>query len=205
LQRETHVFCTTKINDMLNLPYQIILGSKSPRRQQLLETLGLPFTTRVLEVDESYSDDLQAQEIPLFLADLKANAYLPTLGANELLITADTVVWIHGKALNKPANKVEALEMLRSLNGATHEVFTGVGITTTNRSIRFYDRTAVTFSQLTEEELHFYIDRYHPFDKAGSYGAQDWIGLVGIESLEGSYFNVMGLPVHKLYQHLKQI
>jgi septum formation protein len=188
---------------MLQLPYNVILGSKSPRRQQLLETLGLPFTIRTIEVEETFDMDLRAEEIPLYLVELKAQAYLPSLAADELLITADTVVWINNQVLNKPANTEEAMQMLQLLNGKTHEVFTAVGITTQANSYRFFDRTAVTFQKLSEDELSYYIRTYHPFDKAGSYGAQDWIGLVGIESLQGSYFNVMGLPVHKLYRTLK--
>jgi septum formation protein len=188
---------------MLHLPYKVVLGSKSPRRQQLLETLGLPFTIRTIEVEETFDVNLRAEEIPLYLAALKAKAYLPTLAADELLITADTVVWIDHQVLNKPANAEEAMQMLQLLNGKTHEVFTAVGITTQAKSHRFFDRTAVTFETLSEEELSFYIQTYQPYDKAGSYGAQDWIGLVGITSLQGSYFNVMGLPVHKLYQALK--
>lgn len=188
---------------MLKLPYHLVLGSKSPRRQQLLESLGLPFQVRVIEVEENFSEHLQGPEIPLYLAELKAQAHLPTLAKNELLITADTVVWVENQVLNKPADRQEALEMLSTLNGRAHEVFTAVGLTSHKKQIRFYDRTKVQFARLSKDELAYYVDHYSPYDKAGSYGAQDWIGLVGIESLEGSYFNVMGLPVHKLYEHLK--
>ena len=188
---------------MLQLTHQLVLGSKSPRRQQLLSDLGLPFEVRTIEVDEAFPAHLQAHEIPMYLATIKAEAYRPTLQPNELLITADTVVWVDGKVLNKPADRDEALDMLQMLNGRSHEVYTGVGLTTVSEHRGFYDRTAVTFSKLSPEELAFYVDHYAPYDKAGSYGAQDWIGLVGIASLEGSYFNVMGLPVHQLYQELK--
>lgn len=188
---------------MLTLTHQVVLGSKSPRRQQLLKDLGLPFTIRTIEVDEHFPDHLVAQDIPMYLAAIKAEAYRSTLAPNELLITADTVVWINGQVLNKPGNRQEALEMLRTLNGQSHEVYTAVGLTTTLAHSCFYDRTEVTFSQLEDAELEHYVDHYKPFDKAGSYGIQDWIGLIGIDSLRGSYFNVMGLPVHKLYQALK--
>lgn len=188
---------------MLTLTHQVVLGSKSPRRQQLLQDLGLAFTVRTIEVDEHFPDHLVAQDIPMYLAAIKAEAYRSTLAPNELLITADTVVWINGQVLNKPGNRQEALEMLRTLNGQSHEVYTAVGLTTTQAHSCFYDRTEVTFSQLEDAELEHYVDHYKPFDKAGSYGVQDWIGLIGIASLRGSYFNVMGLPVHKLYHALK--
>lgn len=188
---------------MLTLTHQVVLGSKSPRRQQLLKDLGLSFTTRAIEVDEHFPDHLVAQDIPMYLAAIKAEAYRSTLAPNELLITADTVVWINGHVLNKPDNREEALEMLNTLNGQSHEVYTAVGLTTTDSHSCFYDQTEVTFRQLDEAELAYYVDHYKPFDKAGSYGIQDWIGLIGIDSLRGSYFNVMGLPVHKLYHALK--
>lgn len=188
---------------MLQLTHHLVLGSKSPRRQQLLTDLGLPFEVRTIEVDENFPEHLIAHEIPMFLAEVKSKAYRGSLGSNELLITADTVVWINGQVLNKPGDRTEALEMLSNLNGKAHEVYTAVGLTTTEGHHCFYDRTDVTFSKLQDDELEYYVDHYKPYDKAGSYGIQDWIGLIGIESIRGSYFNVMGLPVHRLYHELK--
>ncbi len=188
---------------MLNLNYNIILSSKSPRRKQLLEQLGIEFTIKTKDTDEEFSDVLKAQNIPLFLSEKKADALNGDIQKNELIITADTVVWINNKVLNKPADANEAFEMLSLLNGKMHQVFTGVCLKTLEKKISFYDETKVWFSKLTDEEIRFYIANYKPFDKAGSYGAQDWIGLVGVEKIEGSYFNVMGLPIHKLYSELK--
>jgi len=188
---------------MLNLNYKLVLASKSPRRQQLLEQLNLPFTVRTKDTDEDFSVQLKAQEIPVFLCEKKANAFINELADDELLITADTIVWINNKVLNKPANESEALQMLQMLNGDVHQVFTGVCLQSNQKQLSFYDETKVWFSKLSDEELMYYINNYKPYDKAGSYGAQDWIGLVGIDKLEGSYFNVMGLPIHKLYAQLK--
>ena len=190
---------------MLHLNNKIILASKSPRRQQLLQQLGLQFSVRTKDTDEDFSIELKAQEIPVYLSQKKALAFENELADDELLITADTVVWIDNQVLNKPADEAEALQMLQMLNGNMHQVFTGVCLKTTQKQISFYDETKVWFSKLSDEELKYYINNYRPFDKAGSYGAQDWIGLVGIDKLEGSYFNVMGLPVHKLYSELKKV
>lgn len=190
-------------NSMFHHTYKIVLASKSPRRQQLLEQLNLPFTVRTKDTDEAFSAELKAQEIPIYLSEKKAAAFANELANDELLITADTVVWIDNKVLNKPADEAEALQMLQLLNGNMHQVFTGVCLKTNQKQISFYDETKVWFSKLSDDELKFYINNYKPFDKAGSYGAQDWIGLVGINKLSGSYFNVMGLPVHLLYQNLK--
>jgi len=183
--------------------YAIKLASKSPRRQQLLQTLEIDLEVWSLDVDESFPKELCRAEIPLHLAKIKADAFLPRMGARDLVITADTIVWIDNRVLNKPADADEALEMLRLLNGNTHDVFTAVCLRTTEREELLWDCTRVHFAHLSEEELRHYIEHYKPYDKAGSYGAQDWIGLVGIDRLEGSYFNVMGLPVHKLYSALK--
>jgi len=182
---------------------QIKLASKSPRRQQLLQGLGLSFEVWSKEVDESYPIDLQREEIPLFLASKKADAFRDELTESDILVTADTIVWIDGQVLNKPADRAEAIHMISLLNGTTHEVYTGVSIVSRERTELLWDRTGVHFTTLTPTEIAFYVDQYAPFDKAGSYGAQDWIGLVGIDKLEGSYFNVMGLPVNKVYQALK--
>lgn len=183
--------------------YAIKLASKSPRRQQLLQTLEIDFEVWTLDVDESFPAALQREEIPLHLAKVKADAFLPRMSASDLVITADTIVWIDDHVLNKPADAAEAMHMLKLLNGKTHEVFTAVCLRTLEREELIWDCTRVHFTKLSEDELQHYIDHYKPFDKAGSYGAQDWIGLVGIDRLEGSYFNVMGLPVHKLYSALK--
>jgi septum formation protein len=182
---------------------RIKLASKSPRRQQLLQGLGLTFDVWSKEVDESYPYQLQQEEIPLYLASKKADAFREDLHDGDVLITADTIVWIDGQVLNKPEDRDDAIRMIGLLNGKTHDVYTGVSIVSLEKTELLWDRTRVHFTRLTAEEIEHYIDNYSPFDKAGSYGAQDWIGLVAIDRLEGSYFNVMGLPVHKVYQALK--
>ena len=182
---------------------RIKLASKSPRRQQLLEGLGLSFEIWTKDVNEDYPSHLEREAIPLFLAAKKAEAFRSELMEGDILITADTIVWIDGRVLNKPSDRAEAIEMIGLLNGNTHEVYTGVSIATVEKTELIWDQTRVHFSRLTSAEIEHYVDNYSPFDKAGSYGAQDWIGLVGIDRLEGSYFNVMGLPVHKIYQALK--
>lgn len=183
---------------------KIILASKSPRRQQLLHGLELEFEIRTKDVDESFPEELKAQEIPLYLSKIKAEAFLPELKENELLITADTVVWINDHVLNKPESREEAIAMLTELSGNEHSVFTAVSITTLEKQTSFYDHTLVSFSELTQEEIEHYIDVYKPYDKAGAYGAQDWIGFTAIRTLKGSYFNVMGLPVDLVYRELKK-
>jgi septum formation protein len=182
---------------------RIKLASKSPRRQQLLQGLGLTFDVWSKEVDETYPDHLQQEEIPLYLASKKADAFREELQDGDVLITADTIVWIDGQVLNKPEDRDDAIRMIGLLNGNAHDVFTGVSIVSLEKTELLCDRTRVHFARLTSEEIEHYIDNHSPFDKAGSYGAQDWIGLVAIDRLEGSYFNVMGLPVHKVYQALK--
>ncbi len=186
--------------------YRIILASNSPRRKELLAGLGLAYEVRTLSgVDESYPDTLQGADIPLYIARRKAEAYRPMLADDELMITADTVVWLEGKVLGKPRNDAEALRMLRDLSGKTHEVFTGVCLTTCRGQRSFSTGTRVRFAPLTEEETAYYVNRFHPLDKAGAYGVQEWIGYIGVEHIEGSYFNVMGLPVQRLYQELKRM
>lgn len=183
----------------------IILGSQSPRRQELLRGLDLDFEVRTLEGnDEHYPDTLQGADIPLYLAKQKAAALLPTLTTDDLLITADTIVWLDGAVYGKPTDAADAKRMLHALSGRTHDVITGVCVTTTVRQESFATTTKVTFAKLDSSEIDYYIDKYLPFDKAGSYGVQEWIGYIGVERLEGSYYNVMGLPIQRLYTVLKQ-
>ena len=188
---------------ILNSQLNIILGSQSPRRKELLAGLDLQFTTKVIPgLEETYPDTLKGEEIPVYLAEQKADAY--TLADNYLLITADTIVWLNGKVYGKPTDEEEAKNMLRALSGKTHEVITGVCLRTNKKNVSFASTTRVTFAQLTEEEIDYYIRKYRPMDKAGSYGVQEWIGYIGVEHIEGSYFNVMGLPIQRLYTALKQ-
>ena len=180
---------------------RIILASGSPRRQQFLRELDIDFTIQLKEVEEIYPNHLQASEITIFLAELKANAF-DLLEENEILITSDTIVWHENKALGKPKDAQEAFEMLQTLSGKTHEVITSVCFKTKNSLETITETTKVTFNSLSDEAIRYYIETYKPFDKAGSYGIQEWIGLVGIAKIEGSYTNVVGLPVDKVYQKL---
>ncbi|MBO7418098.1 MAG: septum formation protein Maf [Bacteroidaceae bacterium] len=190
---------------MVNRQWSIILASNSPRRRELLSGLGIEFDVRTLpDIDESYPDELLGGDIPLYISKEKADAYKPMLKPGELIITADTIVWLHGQVLGKPKDREDAVAMLHQLSGQTHEVFTGVTLTTTEKQHSFYVETKVTFAQLSDEEITYYVDHYKPFDKAGSYGVQEWIGYIGVERIEGSYFNVMGLPVQRLYRALNQ-
>jgi septum formation protein len=182
---------------------KFILASGSPRRKQLLNDLGLNFEVYLTNVDEDFSSGLTKEEIPLFLAEKKALAVPNSLAENHTIIAADTIVWINEKVLNKPQNFHEAFEMISEISGNKHTVFTGVCLRRKEHIKSFYCATEVTFRKLIPEEIIFYIDNFKPFDKAGSYGAQDWIGLVGIEKLNGCYFNVMGLPVRDLYLQLQ--
>lgn len=183
---------------------KIILASKSPRRQELLKGLGLNFEVRTKDIEETYSADLIAEDVPAFLSEKKANEFLHELKSGEIIITSDTIVIHQGKILEKPRSKEEAHEMLRRLADSEHIVVTGVCIQSLEKKVVFSDLTLVEFSALTDDEIDFYIENYKPFDKAGSYGAQDWIGFVAIKKLTGSYFNVMGLPVHRVYAELKK-
>ena len=188
---------------MLKLNYHIILASNSPRRKELLGGLGLDYEVCTLPgIDESYPDTLQGEDIPVYISSKKASAYLDSLKNNELLITADTIVWLDGRVLGKPSDEEEACQMLRDLSGKTHQVITGVTLATTAFQKSFASVSQVTFASLTEEEIKYYVNHYHPMDKAGSYGVQEWIGFIGVERIEGSYFNVMGLPVQRLYREL---
>ena len=185
--------------------YRLILASNSPRRKELLAGLGLDYEVRTLpDVDESYPESLQGGDIPLYISRMKADAYKPMLQSDELMITADTIVWMDGMVLGKPRNKFGAIEMLRQLSGGVHYVYTGVSITTQTRQESFYVATEVRFANLTDEEIEYYVDTYQPMDKAGAYGVQEWIGYIGVENIKGSYFNVMGLPVQRLYTELKK-
>ncbi|MDN3644148.1 Maf family nucleotide pyrophosphatase [Lutimonas halocynthiae] len=184
---------------------RLILASQSPRRSFFLKELNLEFEIRIKEVAENYPIHLQGKEISEYLAKLKASPFSGILKAQEILITADTIVWLEGKALGKPKNKKEAVEMLKSLSGKKHDVISSIALTTINNQIIISDTTQVIFKKLTEEEIHFYIETFKPFDKAGSYGIQEWIGYIGIEKINGSYFNVMGFPVQKFYTALHDI
>ncbi len=184
--------------------YRIVLASNSPRRRELLAGLGIDFEVRVLpDIDESYPEGkLATADIPRYIAEKKAEAYLDRMGSDELIITADTVVIVGDEVLGKPADGDEARVMLGKISGRTHQVVTGVCIVTCGRRKSFSVSTDVTFKVLTDEETDYYISEYRPFDKAGAYGIQEWIGYVGVTGLEGSYFNVMGLPVRRIYSEL---
>lgn len=183
---------------------KIILASGSPRRQQYCKELGLDFSIQLKEVEEIYPENLTHHQITDFLAELKANAFENELAENEILITSDTIVWHENKALGKPKNYKEAFQMISSMSGKTHEVITSVCIKSKLKSEVFHSITSVTFINLSNQEIDYYITNYKPFDKAGAYGIQEWIGLIGISKIEGSYPNVVGLPVDKLYAKLKE-
>jgi septum formation protein len=184
---------------------KIILASNSPRRRELLAGLGYPYEVRVLDgIDESYPETLRGSEVAAYISRVKANAYRATMADDELVITADTIVCLDEKVLGKPADEAEAVAMIRSLSGHNHQVYTGVTIVTAEESSTFVSRTDVTFAALTEEEIQHYVTHYRPMDKAGAYGIQEWIGYIGVERIEGSYFNVMGLPVQRLYTELRK-
>ena len=186
--------------------YKVILASNSPRRKELLAGLGVDYEVRTLpDVDESYPETLQGADIPLYIAKEKADAYVAMMQPGELMITADTIVWLDGKVLGKPQDKEDALQMLRTMSGRTHEVFTGVCITTTDWQRSFTAQTEVRFATLSEDEIAYYVDNFQPMDKAGAYGVQEWIGFIGVENISGSYYNIMGLPVQKLYRELLKV
>ncbi len=184
--------------------YNVILASGSPRRQNFLKELDIPFTVQVKSVDEVYPSHLKASEITEYLSELKSNAFTD-LKEKDLLITSDTIVWFEGSALEKPKDKKEAFQMLKQLSGKTHKVYTSVCLRTSSSQKTVTDVTSVEFDDLTDEEISYYVKTYQPYDKAGSYGIQEWIGLIGVKSIRGSYFNVMGLPVHKLYKELMNL
>ena len=189
---------------MEDLKWKIILASKSPRRKQLLAGLDIPFEVRVLQdIDESYPHDLPVSEIAEFISRKKASAYLHTVSPDELVITADTVVILGQQVMGKPHDETEAKHMLSALSGHTHQVTTGVTLSTHNRQLSFSVTTDVTFKKLSSDEIDYYVSTYRPTDKAGAYGIQEWIGYIGVTALEGSYFNVMGLPVQRIYEALR--
>lgn len=184
------------------MEYKLILASASPRRSQLLRDAGFEFEIRLKDTEENYPDRMKCEEVPLFLAGLKADAFTGELKADELLITADTVVIIQNRIIGKPKDREEAIDMLRLLSGNKHTVVTGVCLTMADRRECCSASTDVFFRELTDDEIVYYVDTYRPFDKAGAYGIQEWIGYVGIERIEGSFYNVMGLPVQMLYGKL---
>ena len=183
---------------------KLVLGSASPRRRELLKLLGVDFEIRLSNLDEHFNKKLPPEKIAIHLAEQKSEELKTTIKNNEILITADTVVFKEGRILNKPNNKREAFEMLKFLSDDVHEVITGVCISSIERWISFSTNTKVFFKKLSSEEITFYIKNYRPFDKAGAYGIQEWIGMIGVEKIHGSYFNVVGLPIQKLYQKLIQ-
>ena len=185
---------------------RIVLGSKSPRRRELLAGLDIDFEVVDIDADERFPASLEGENIPVYISRAKARAYASHLGADDLLITADTIVWCDGQALGKPKDEEDAKAMLRSLSGKTHQVYTGVCLTRQEGEVEALScRTDVTFRELSEEEIDYYVSHYRPLDKAGAYGIQEWIGYVACTNLEGSYFNVMGLPVEQLYVALENI
>ncbi|MDR3060827.1 MAG: Maf-like protein [Dysgonamonadaceae bacterium] len=184
--------------------YNILLGSASPRRKELLSGLDMDFEVKSIpDLNETYPSNLWKEEIPVFLSKLKADACKPLMDDRTFLITADTIVWLNAKVYGKPGNEEEAKQMLRELSGKTHEVITGVCLTTKEKQESFFAVSKVKFAVLDETEIEYYISKYKPYDKAGAYGVQEWIGYIGVEKLEGSFYNVMGLPVRMLYMYLK--
>lgn len=190
---------------MKEINYKVILASGSPRRRELLAGLGIDFEVRLLpDIDESYPEGLEGEDIARAISQKKAAAYKATMAPDELIITADTIVYLDGKVLGKPKEEAEARAMLHALSGRSHKVITAVTLLTAQRQHTFDCTSKVVFGQLTDSEIDYYVRTFIPLDKAGAYGIQEWIGYVGVERIEGSYFNVMGLPVQRLYQALKQ-
>ena len=186
--------------------YKYVLASNSPRRKELLAGLGLDFEVRIIkDIDESYPASLPASEVAQYIAEKKAAAYKPTLQPDELIITADTVVIVGDDILGKPKDEADAVRMLREISGRTHQVTTGVSLLTATQQRSFSVTTDVAFKELTDEEIQHYVTQYRPFDKAGGYGIQEWIGYIGVTGLHGSYYNVMGLPVQRIYTELQKM
>lgn len=185
--------------------YDVILASNSPRRRELLAGLDISFEVKTIPgLEESYPATLKGGEIPLYLAQQKAHAYDSIMTDRMLLITADTIVWSDDQQFGKPKDAQDAIQMIHRLSGKTHQVYTGVCIRTLHKEVPFVAKSDVTFAQLSDEEIAYYVERYRPFDKAGSYGVQEWIGYVAVEHIDGSFYNVMGLPVQRVYQELKK-
>lgn len=182
-----------------------VLSSQSPRRQKIFKSLSLNFTIKPTPIDETFDESLKAENIPLYLSKQKAIPHLEGLKDSDILVTADTIVWINNRALNKPRDKEEAYAMLREISGCEHKVFTAVCLTTTLKQHAFVEGTRVVFNELTDEEIYFYLDRYKPFDKAGSYGIQEFIGYIGIKEIHGDFYNVVGFPVQRFWQELPAI
>jgi septum formation protein len=185
--------------------YTLILASGSPRRQQFFKDLDLDFEIRLKEIEEVYPPELQAEAITNYLAELKASAFEGELKENEILITSDTIVWYNNKALGKPKNEEDAFAILKSLSNATHEVITSVCFKTKAKTDTIFEVTKVTFNALSDQAIHYYLDHYKPYDKAGAYGIQEWIGFVGVSKIEGSYTNVMGMPTDKVFNYLNNL
>lgn len=190
------------IADTLN-NYRIILASQSPRRQQLFSELGLKFDIVTREFDETYPNGLTGEEIATYVARSKADSFKKEIRENEIVITADTIVWCNNKMLGKPVDYKDAIRILKEISGNTHEVITGVSLLSSSKEFTFSVSTKVTFEPLSDDEMNYYIDKYKPYDKAGAYGIQEWIGIIACSRIEGSYFNVVGLPVQRLYEELK--
>ena len=186
-------------------PLHVILGSQSPRRRELMAGLDIPFSCVTIDADESYPAELKAGDIPMYISRAKARAYVSELQDNDLLITSDTIVWLNGEMLGKPQDEEEAKAMLARLSGQTHEVYTAVCFADKNGELETWvDCTKVTFNNLSEKDIDYYVSKYRPLDKAGAYGVQEWIGYVGVTRMEGSYFNVMGFPICHVYERLKK-
>ena len=184
---------------------ELILASASPRREWLMKELGAPFKVQPKHVEEIYSDQLKREEIPLYLAKLKADAFTEKEIEGKVILTADTIVWLKDRELQKPSNLDHAKRMIGQLSGTSHEVYTGIHVRTSDLTISDFDRTVVHFKELSDEEINYYVENYRPLDKAGAYGIQEWIGYIGIEKIEGCYFNVMGLPLRKVYKALNSL
>ena len=184
--------------------YNYILASKSPRRQQLLHELGIEFEVKTKEINEHFPPGMHKYDIPVFLAEIKSHPFINLLKKNDLLITADTIVWLDGEVLGKPVDEKEAKQMLMKLSGKEHEVISGVCLTSSKKKQTFYSASSVQFKKLIKSEIDYYIRNFKPFDKAGSYGIQEWIGTIGIKHIEGSFYNVMGLPIQKLYEEIQK-
>jgi septum formation protein len=184
--------------------FKIILASRSPRRQQLLLELGLKFDVVVKEYTEAYPEGLDGEKIARYIAHAKAESFINEISDNEIVITADTIVWCKDQVLGKPVNRADAIRILKEISGNTHEVITGVSLLSRKKELTFSESTKVTFEVLSQDEIDYYIDEYKPYDKAGAYGIQEWIGIIACSHIDGSYFNVVGLPVQRLYKELQK-